>query len=197
MKFPAGAKLGNISLNPTNVYQLILLQRNFQTGVGFSKIKPAPVWKYILPPSPRFLKPCTGRKYILPDRCGFLKPWTGWKYILPDRCGFYQNFNLGLGGSLNFQTGAGFSEKNNPHVSGSIYFRPVQGLKTRTSMEVYTSTQSKVIKPWTKWKYILPNWSRLSIEKIFPPEQNYPLQRKTKITRFLQVVYRDQILIEL
>ena len=77
----------------------------------------------------KVLKPCTGRKYILPDRCGFLKPWTGWKYILPDRCGFYQNFNLGLGGSLNFQTGAGFSEKNNPHVSGSIYFRPVQGFK--------------------------------------------------------------------
>ena len=73
-----------------------------------------------------------------------LKPWTGWKYILPDRCGFYQNFNLGLGGSLNFQTGAGFSEKNNPHVSGTIYFRPVQGLKTRTCLEVYTSAQFKV-----------------------------------------------------
>ena len=37
----------NISLYPTTVYQLILLQRNFQTGAGFSKIKPTPVWKFL------------------------------------------------------------------------------------------------------------------------------------------------------
>ena len=120
--------------------------------MGFSKIKHAPVQGFIT----------WVEVYILPDWCGFLKPWTGQKYILPDWCGFYQNFNLGLGGSLNFQTGEGFSEREkkppvwkyilppsprfkNPHQSGSINFHPAQGYKNLDWAEVYTSRLVKII----------------------------------------------------
>ena len=44
---------------------------------------------------------------------------------------------------------------------GSLYFPPVQGFKTLTCVEVYTSHLSKVLKPWPVWNFILPTCPRL------------------------------------